>query len=48
MTDKIKAIRLPSKLEALLPIIVLLAIMISNYVLDWGKDPHSLDRKSVV
>ena len=25
---------------ALLPIIFLLAIMISNYVLGWGQDPH--------
>lgn len=32
--------RLPNKIEALLPIVVLLAIMISNYVLDWGQDPH--------
>lgn len=35
-----RAIRLPNKLEALLPIIVLLTIMISNYVFHWGQDPH--------
>lgn len=41
MTEKnTKAIRLPNKAEALLPIVVLLAIMISNYVLGWGQDPH--------
>lgn len=32
--------RLPTRIEALIPIVVLLAIMISNYVLDWGQDPH--------
>lgn len=32
--------RLPSKLEALIPIVFLLVIMISNYVLGWGQDPH--------
>ncbi|MGF6375274.1 NhaC family Na+:H+ antiporter [Clostridiales Family XIII bacterium PM5-7] len=32
--------RLPSKIEALLPIIALLALMISNYVFEWGVDPH--------
>lgn len=32
--------RLPGKIEALVPIAVLLAIMISNYVFDWGQDPH--------
>lgn len=32
--------RLPSKIEGLIPIIVLLTIMISNYVLGWGQDPH--------
>lgn len=31
---------MPNKLEALLPIIVLLVIMISNYVFKWGHDPH--------
>lgn len=31
---------MPNKLEALIPIVVLLAIMISNYVLEWGQDPH--------
>ncbi|MDO4581666.1 MAG: Na+/H+ antiporter NhaC [Bacillota bacterium] len=37
---KIKTPRLPSVFEALLPIIVLLGIMIVNYVLEWGQDPH--------
>ena len=32
--------RLPSKIGALIPIVVLLVIMISNYVFDWGQDPH--------
>lgn len=35
-----KTVRLPNKLEAVLPIVVLLAIMIANYILDWGADPH--------
>lgn len=35
-----KKVRLPNKIEALIPIVVLLAIMISNYVLGWGQDPH--------
>lgn len=35
-----KKIRLPNKVEALLPIVVLLSLMISNYVLKWGIDPH--------
>lgn len=35
-----KPVRLPSKFEAMIPIIVLLALMISNYVLGWGIDPH--------
>lgn len=41
MSEKVtKEVRLPNKLEALLPIIVLLTLMILNYVLDWGQDPH--------
>lgn len=40
MSEKQKSVRLPNKVEALLPIIVLLAIMISNYVFAWGQDPH--------
>lgn len=35
-----KKMRLPSKIEALLPIVALLALMISNYVFEWGVDPH--------
>lgn len=40
MKEKVKTVRLPNKIEALLPIVVLLAIMIANYVLGWGQDPH--------
>ena len=32
--------RLPSKIEALIPIVILLVIMISNYAFGWGQDPH--------
>ena len=32
--------RLPNKFEACIPIIVLLALMICNYVFKWGQDPH--------
>ena len=32
--------RLPNKLEAVLPIAVLLVIMILNYIFDWGQDAH--------
>lgn len=35
-----KGVRLPNKIEAIIPIVVLLSIMISSYVLDWGFDPH--------
>lgn len=35
-----KRTRMPNKLEACLPIIVLLGLMLSNYILDWGQDPH--------
>lgn len=38
--QKTRTPHLPNKLMALLPIIFLLAIMISNYVLGWGQDPH--------
>ena len=34
-TQKNPAKRLPNKIEALIPIVVLLGIMISNYVFDW-------------
>ncbi len=30
----------PGKIGALIPIVVLLGLMISNYVFDWGADPH--------
>lgn len=40
MEKERKTVRLPNKIEAALPIIVLLGIMISNYILDWGADPH--------
>lgn len=39
MTDTKKP-RLPSKLEACLPIVVLLGLMMCNYLLEWGQDPH--------
>lgn len=38
--NKVMTKRLPNKIEALLPIVILLAMMISNYVLGWGQDPH--------
>ena len=40
METKNKASRLPSKIEALIPIVALLVVMIMNYVLKWGQDPH--------
>ena len=40
MSKETKPVRLPSKLEAILPIVVLLGLMIANYVLGWGIDPH--------
>lgn len=36
----IKKSRIPSKFEALLPIVVLLVILIPNYIFHWGIDPH--------
>lgn len=32
--------RLPNKFDACIPIIVLLGLMMCNYLLDWGQDPH--------
>ena len=40
MTEGAKAVRLPNKIEALIPIVFLLAVMIINYVQGWGADPH--------
>lgn len=40
MTNAVKAERLPNKIEALIPVVFLLGIMILNYVLGWGQDPH--------
>ncbi len=40
MNENVKTVRLPNKVEALIPIIFLLTIMISNYVFQWGQDPH--------
>ena len=40
MRNACEGIRLPRLVEALFPIVILLTIMISNYVLDWGIDPH--------
>ena len=33
-------VRLPNKVEAIIPIVFLLAVMITNYALGWGLDPH--------
>ena len=38
--SKKTGVRLPNKIEALVPIVVLLALMIGNYILGWGQDPH--------
>lgn len=35
-----KKVRLPNKFEACIPIIVLLGLMICNFLLGWGQDPH--------
>lgn len=40
MNEKTTSPRLPSKIEALIPIVFLLVVMISNYVFGWGQDPH--------
>ena len=32
--------RLPSKIEACLPVLVLLGLMLANFLLGWGNDPH--------
>ncbi len=40
MSEKQLTGRMPSKFLSLLPIIVLLTIMILNYILGWGQDPH--------
>ena len=40
MSEKIKKGRGPNRLEALIPIVALLAIMIMNYIFKWGADPH--------
>ena len=37
---KKKTPRPPSRLEAFIPIVALLTIMISNFVIGWGADPH--------
>ncbi len=39
MTE-VKKPRFPNKFEACLPIIVLLGLMMCNYLLEWGQDPH--------
>ena len=33
-------VRLPNKVEAIIPIVFLLTVMITNYALGWGLDPH--------
>ncbi|WP_312648601.1 Na+/H+ antiporter NhaC [Aminipila sp.] len=40
MSEKSKTVRLPNKVEALIPIVFLLTLMITNYALGWGQDPH--------
>ncbi len=40
MTEQKNVHRLPSKIEALVPIVFLLGIMIANFALGWGQDPH--------
>lgn len=40
MSEQPNTKRLPSKIAGLIPIIFLLAIMITNYVAGWGQDPH--------
>ena len=40
MSEKSRKVRLPNKVEAIIPIIFLLTVMITNYVLGWGLDPH--------
>ncbi|MGN0736300.1 MAG: Na+/H+ antiporter NhaC [Anaerovoracaceae bacterium] len=32
--------RLPNKFEAILPVLTLLGLMLANYLLGWGNDPH--------
>lgn len=40
MDKKDKKVRLPNKVEAIIPIFFLLSMMIANYILKWGFDPH--------
>ncbi|WP_022818890.1 Na+/H+ antiporter NhaC [Fusobacterium russii] len=40
MSSETRKVRLPNKIEAFIPIIFLLTLMITNYVLNWGQDPH--------
>lgn len=40
MKENTSNVRLPNKFEALIPIVFLLVVMISNYVFKWGQDPH--------
>lgn len=40
MSNQSQIGRYPSKVEAIIPIIFLLVIMIANYALGWGFDPH--------
>ena len=40
MNEKGKMARLPNKVEAIIPIVFLLTVMITNYTLGWGLDPH--------
>lgn len=40
MSSEASSVRLPSKIEAFIPIVFLLTLMITNYILKWGQDPH--------
>ena len=40
MSSETRKVRLPNKIEAFIPIVFLLTLMIANYVLNWGQDPH--------
>jgi NhaC family Na+:H+ antiporter len=40
MKETTTKVRLPNKVEAIIPIVFLLTVMITNYALGWGLDPH--------
>lgn len=45
---KSAAERLPNKFEACLPVLVLLGLMVANFLLGWGNDPHMYVLMAVV